>query len=920
MKRTFAFLLVLVLLAGVTAVPAAADEETVHRYCSHCYNWVDWTPWGADDKSVSDVTTGHYYLTENMTGSTQKIIKGRVCLDLNGFTLSATGRALLSSGAQYSAGPVLNIFDSSSGGTGKVVSTGGSNNASGGTVTASSSKGCVGVVNLYSGTLKYVTTNKSITTLGGVVSVSGGIFNMYGGCVDASGCVLTDDSAENVTIDGCGAAIAAYSGGEVNLKGGRVIAGTANESVGRGDCVFIHDANSQLILGGKAEVDEIYFEVPSSENFRISEAYTGSAKLAFNPAITLSEGLCIGSLIDNGNITGANLTCAAAGYFVDVSATNLVLTYANPDAEAAVIGGGAITNYDTWEEAFKKANGKCIRLNKSITDPVEIKQDTYLDLNGYSITGALTVSDGNTLYCLDTETDDFTVKDGKYGKLTNVTGSVLGLPLESNIANDAYYMIKENGVYSFHCIGLQLKAMTLRAESTGVYYKSVFGGDEMIKERVSAYGVALSIIAEPSVENLESYCKRTVFTDFQAGGHDADTTSTLLTNVMTKTNPSLRNSQNAKTPVYGRAYILLKDGTYLFGNPAKRSFREQVECVSDIWDGLTTEQKEAVYDMHTTYQDIMKSWDISNIKAFKDPSKDDVLKILNISNSHGQDAIWLLPSVLKAELPDQKFVIVEMYQGYALTEHIEAAKSNSPVYHYQINTGDGWTTVSKEMTIADALQTHSWDIISFNESSRHLGLESKMSQGMVDWFLNYILENLDYKPKMQYNMTWASPTDERFYTDTTRQPATDTFKTIYTKDYGFDHVNHYNQLVALTKKYLVGHEGFDEIIYNATPVQYAGEVLDVPQYDENQIYDLYRDYTHLSDYARLIVAYNWYCQMFDVAELEAVNMKVIEWENRAPWNDRHKKLGDLTLTEQHKSTLIKSVNHSLQYPLSITAE
>ena len=922
MKKICALLLAVMLLASLAVVPVSAEETTVNRRCDYCANEVDWTPWDADDASVSDVATGHYYLTEDMPKSTQKIIKGRVCLDLNGFTLSATGRALLSSGAQYSAGPVLNIYDSSSNGTGKVVSTGGSNNASGGTVTASSSGSSVGVVNLYSGTLQYVTTNKSITTLGGVVGVSGGIFNMYGGCVDATQCVLTDDSAEKVTIDGCGAAIAAYSGGKVNLAGGQVIAGKAN-AVGYGDCVYIHNANSPVVLEGDAQVEEVYFAASSEENFSISGAYTGAATLAFGSAVELSEGLKIGNLIYNGSITSAELRCEAEGYFVDVSGTDLLLTYANPNAEASVIVGSTVSNYDTWEEAFEKANGGCIRLNKSITENVNIKKDTYLDLNGCSITGALDIDKDITLYCMDSETDDFTVRDDKgYGKLTNVTGlgTICGLSLDEQITENAYFMIEKEGEYSFHCIDLQLKAMTLRPESAGVYYKSVFGADEMVKDYVSAYGVALSIIAEPTAENLESLCKRTVFTDFQAGGHDLDTTSTLLTNVMMESNPDLRNTQNAKTPVYGRAYILLKNGTYLFGNPAKRTLQEQVESVSDIWDGLTTAQKDSVYTMYTTYQNVMKSWDIINIEAFKNPEKDDVLKILNISNSHGQDAIWLLPSVLKAERPNQKFVIVELYRGFALTEHIEAAKENAAGYYYQINTGDGWTTVSTEMTIKDALKAHNWDIVSFNESSRHLGLESKMSQGMADWFLNYILENMDYVPQMQYDMTWASPTDENFYTDDTRQPATATFKNIYTQDYGFDHVNHYNQLVAMTKKYLVNHQGFDEIIYNATPVQYAGEVLKVPQYDEDQIYDLYRDYTHLSDYARLIVAYNWYCQIFDVEKLDAVNVDMIEWENRAPWNDRHKKLGDLTLTPEHKSVLIESVNHSLQYPLSITAE
>lgn len=225
-----------------------------------------------------------------------------------------------------------------------------------------------------------------------------------------------------------------------------------------------------------------------------------------------------------------------------------------------------------------------------------IKGLVCLDLNGCSITGALTVDSGKTLYCLDSETDDYTIKDGVYGKLTNVTGTVLGLPLESEIADDAYFMITEELAdekkeISFHRIGLQLTAMTLRAESAGVYYKSAFGGDEMVKELVESFGVALSILSEPSEENLDSDCKCTVFTDFQAGGNDTDATSTLLKGVMKETNSMLRNNRNVQRPVYGRAYILLKDGTYLFGASANRSFRKQVEMVNGVWDDLTSIQK-----------------------------------------------------------------------------------------------------------------------------------------------------------------------------------------------------------------------------------------------------------------------------------------------------------------------------------------
>ena len=60
--------------------------------------------------------------------------------------------------------------------------------------------------------------------------------------------------------------------------------------------------------------------------------------------------------------------------------------------------------------------------------------------------------------------------------------------------------------------------------------------------------------------------------------------------------------------------------------------------------------------------------------------------------------------------------------------------------------------------------------------------------------------------------------------------------------------------------------------------------------------------------------------MFQPEGLTEVKIDTILWQNRAPWSDRHKKLGDIELTEQHKQVLIESVNHALKNPLSITAE
>lgn len=899
----------------------AEPADSRVEFCEHCKEEVEWTAWtSAGQKTLYGVSTGHYYLKESISGSNQKIIKGEVCLDLNGYTLQSNARALLVSGTQYPDGtPLLSVMDTKGGG--QVVTNGGSNNAGGGTAMASGG----GIINLYSGTLKYITNEESITTFGGVISVSGdsklsSTFNMYGGCVDASQCRLVEDEKSYISDarDGCGAAIGSYNYGVINIQGGKVISGKALENVGHGDCIYVEGKSEQITVGKDAQIDEIWFRSDPALSLTIAGIYTGSFKVDGNS--TPTDNVVTSMFTANTNISEAAIAHSGGVYFIVDSENGPIYTKVNPNATAVVIDGDNAISYNDLNEAIENANGKLIRLSMDVAGAVTVNKDTYLDLNGHAITGKVEVAVGKTLYCLDAKTDDYTIADGVYGKLTDVSGNVEGLPQGTGIMANPYLMHTENGEISFHCMGLKLTAMTLRGEQAGVYYKCAFGGDEIVEKYVKSYGVALSVIDEPTAGNLEKVCKYSRFTDFTAGGHDVDKTSTLLKGIMKTTNTDAINLRNVNMPVFGRAYMELTDGTLVFGDTAERSFKEQINLVDDLWYSLNIPQRDSAYKLYETFTSILDSWDIMNIQAYQDTSKDGVLKILNISNSHGQDAIWQLPFVLSAEMPEQEYVIVEMYQSYALTEHIQAAKNNSAVYHYQVNTGGFWKTITEEATLADGLLTQNWDYIMMNESSRHLGLEDKMSQGMVDWFANYIMEHVGHEPKLLYDMTWSSPTDDRFYTDGTRQQAPASFKNTYTKDYGFDHVNHYNQLVALTKKYLIDHEAFDEIIFNATPVQYAGEVLGVPQYDEKQVYDLYRDYTHISDYARLMVAYNMYCQLFDIEQLTEVNVDLIQWESRAPWNGRNVKLGDIILTEQHKNVIIESVNHGLKNPLSITAE
>lgn len=275
------------------------------------------------------------------------------------------------------------------------------------------------------------------------------------------------------------------------------------------------------------------------------------------------------------------------------------------------------TYYSTMEEALAAvAEGSLLRLGGVLRQDVVIDQSVVLDLNGFDVLGTVTVADGCTLYCLDSQTDDYTIKDEKgYGKLTKLLGNVQGLPETSDLAEDGYLMITEEDGVSFHRVNLQLTAMTLRASVAGVYYKCTFAGDELVAQNVSRFGVALSIKGMPAADNLETQCVLSWFEGFEAGVNGDEKNSTLLSGIMKSRNSDKLNAKYAAMPIYGRAYILMADGQYLFGAAVSRSLQQQVEAADAMWDQLDATQQAELIGMYQRYADVMQNWTLPYLQT-----------------------------------------------------------------------------------------------------------------------------------------------------------------------------------------------------------------------------------------------------------------------------------------------------------------
>ena len=160
-----------------------------------------------------------------------------------------------------------------------------------------------------------------------------------------------------------------------------------------------------------------------------------------------------------------------------------------------------------------------------------------LDLNGFDITGNLTVDGTLTVY--DSATDDYDVSDGKYGEITGtVTGSL--------IAKDGYIAAADG----FHKFGGQyISGVSLRPSNAGIYYTATFLADEVLLRELET-GVAVSLADLPG-------------TDFAT---DADTLYTTGTNSVLIQNilkGDAEDADRAIMDIYAASYVKLSDGTVL---------------------------------------------------------------------------------------------------------------------------------------------------------------------------------------------------------------------------------------------------------------------------------------------------------------------------------------------------------------------
>lgn len=250
--------------------------------------------------------------------------------------------------------------------------------------------------------------------------------------------------------------------------------------------------------------------------------------------------------------------------------------------------------------------GEVVQLQQPVEETLTVEKDTCIDLNGYKITGKVTVAEKCTLYVKDSRTDDYTVVDGEgYGTISDYSGNVM--PMDGYLK-----LVREDGM-SFHRVDMGITSMSLRAASAGIYYTGSFCGDELVAESVKTFGIALRIAQAPDAAYMRTTSAYSRYKEFLAGDGGNEATGTLLSGVMKIGNATAVNDQQAKWKIWGCPYILTEDGTYTFGEAVSRSFMQQVQAADAMWASLTSAQKSELKAMCRLYSDVTDNWYLPHI-------------------------------------------------------------------------------------------------------------------------------------------------------------------------------------------------------------------------------------------------------------------------------------------------------------------
>lgn len=286
------------------------------------------------------------------------------------------------------------------------------------------------------------------------------------------------------------------------------------------------------------------------------------------------------------------------------------------------------------------------------------------------------------------------------------------------------------------------------------------------------------------------------------------------------------------------------------------------------------------------------------------PNKE-TLRFLCLGNSHTVGATYLLYEVFQKEMPEQKVQIGNMYHsGCSVLAHLEFAEEKSPAYWYFKNV-DGTWNVQKGVPLTTPFEDQQWDVVMLHEMNNNVVHEQTYEDNNIQKLRDYVVAQNKKEPVFYWNFSWANPTCDELLPES---EFINGWKAGYKQHSDFDYRVMATNMIKMTKKHVEGQYTWAGIAPTGTAFYYARNILG------QQDTVLYKDYTHATDFGRLIASYVWFATLTGKTRIDEIKVDKIPAYLRDLVQNRDK---DLEITPEMKEIILKSVNYALQNPMTI---
>lgn len=162
------------------------------------------------------------------------------------------------------------------------------------------------------------------------------------------------------------------------------------------------------------------------------------------------------------------------------------------------------------------------------------------------------------------------------------------------------------------CATMHLHTVALRPSVAGIYFKAdlwISNPDAAVRT-----GIAVSLSnPEPVADGSDS---SSLYTEEDGNSITLGRGySVLITNIMDPENTAKQNIENAKMPIYARAYVEKADGTIIYSETVTASLMQVVLATESV-GYLSPAKQQVLAAMYDTFTTEMQLWDIPKIKSY----------------------------------------------------------------------------------------------------------------------------------------------------------------------------------------------------------------------------------------------------------------------------------------------------------------